>query len=134
MNRRTMLGLALLLFVGCKGDDKPIDPVWGKQPCEHCKMLVDDRRSAAEVLLKNGEHAFFDDVGCMIAWADEHPSETRVFVRSGDGWIDARGARYVSGQKTPMDFGYVPSGAGDLDWPTIQSRVLSRLNEQGGLP
>jgi nitrous oxide reductase accessory protein NosL len=139
MTRRGMLGLVLgaVLVVGCKGDgDRPIDPVWGKQPCEHCKMLVDDRRSAAQVVTAIGDRLYFDDVGCMVAWLDEHKDSARAWVRmpSGDGWLDARGARYVAGEKTPMDFGYVPSGTGDLDYGTVSERVLARVSKKVGAP
>lgn len=140
MQRRTMLGLLLtaVLLAGCRGDgDRPLDPVWGKQPCEHCKMLVDDRRSAAQVVNAAGDRLYFDDVGCMVAWLDEQKSqEPRAWVRmpAGDGWLDARGARYAAGEKTPMDFGYVPSGTGDLDFNTVSQRVLARITKTGGAP
>lgn len=139
MNRRTMIGmmaLGLVMLGGCKGEgDEAVDPVWGKQPCEHCKMLVDDRRSAAQVFVK-GERYYFDDVGCMIAWLDEHKTDARAWARapSADGWLDARAARYAAGEKTPMDFGYVPSAAGDLDWLTVHQRVLARLTHTGVAP
>ncbi len=142
MTRRQMLGVSLALPLlaslgACKGDgDKPLDPVWGKQPCEHCKMLVDDRRSAAQVVLPNGDRLYFDDVGCMVAWLDEHRQESRAWVRlpAGDGWLDARGARYAADAKTPMDFGYVPSSAGELDYLTVHQRVLARISETGVAP
>lgn len=135
MNRRGFCLVSLTLLAACKGEgDAALDPVWGKQPCEHCKMLVDDRRSAAQAVVA-GDRFYFDDVGCLVAWLSESKRDGRVWVRTeaGSGWIDARDARFVSGQKTPMDFGYVPSAAGDLDWGKVNEGVLARLSK-GGAP
>lgn len=101
--------VAFLLTVACERTDRPVDPVWGKEPCSHCAMLVGDRRFAAEIVV-NGERRFFDDIGCYVLWTSEHPRAKveHAWVREAEEgrWIDASSARYVQGARTPMDFGF----------------------------
>ncbi len=131
ITRRAMMLFALAL-VACQGDtDRAVDPVWGKQPCEHCKMLVSQKASAAQLVL-DGDRYYFDDVGCMIQWLDEKKRTARAWVRSGDGWLDAEQARYRGGAMTPMDHGYVASPDGDVTYTEVRTRVLARA--KGGSP
>lgn len=136
MIRRTFLltTAALALAVGCQNDhDRAVDPIWGKQPCEHCKMLVSHRASAAQ-LVHDGERYYFDDVGCMVQWtAEKKLAAPRAWVRLGDGWIEAERAKYVDGATTPMDHGFVAGPEGNISWSEVRSRVLSRT-KLGGAP
>ena len=123
---RRRLFLLTLFAVGCTTDqDQAIDPVWGKQPCSHCQMLVSQRQSAAQ-LVHNGERYYFDDIGCMVQWLDERHVEARAWVRWGDGWLDAERARYQGGATTPMDHGYLANGSGDVTFAELRKRVLAR--------
>ena len=122
--RLMLLSLALL---GCRGEEGPLDPVWGKQPCEHCHMLVSQRASAAQLLVR-GERLYFDDLGCLVQWLDEHRADGRAWVRFGDSWADAVAARYASGAETPMDHGYVAAVEG-IDWAELKKRVLARAKQ-----
>jgi len=106
--RRRLLWAALAVAIGCEKLDAATDPVWGKEPCGHCAMLVGDRRFAAEVVT-DGERRFFDDVGCMVLWSEAHPGKVvKAWVRDAQGatWLEARAARYAHAERTPMDFGY----------------------------
>jgi len=115
MTRSTMFSrrAALTFFAcalattSCTRTDAPAEPIWGKEPCAHCKMLVSDKRYAAQVAA-DGERYFFDDIGCMVLWIDTHPRAERAWVHdaSNAAWLDARTARYVAGVRTPMDFGF----------------------------
>jgi len=123
------LFLLSLLAVGCATDhDRAVDPVWGKQPCEHCKMLVSQRQSAAQ-LVHAGERHYFDDIGCMVQWLAEKHLEARAWVRFGDGWVEADRARYRDGATTPMDHGFVANADGDVTFTELRRRVLSRTTE-----
>jgi len=124
MIRRSFL--LTLLIVGCATDhDRAVEPIWGKQPCEHCKMLVSQRQSAAQ-LVHNGERYYFDDIGCMVQWLDERNVEARAWVRFGDTWLDAERARYRGGAMTPMDHGYLANADGDVTFAELRRRVLAR--------
>lgn len=124
--RRALLALAVVL-AGCRADDHPRDPVWGKEPCAHCRMLVQDRLHAAQAI-DHGERYFFDDIGCLVLWERRHP-EARGWVRDGAsaGWLDAVQARYRSGATTPMDFGFEGrSDGGPLGWEDVKTRAVAR--------
>lgn len=114
-----------LFLAACTKTEEPADPVWGKEPCAHCRMLVSDRRYAAEIVV-DGERRWFDDIGCMIVWREAHAPASRAWVHAGDRWLDAAGARYVSGAATPMDFGFAVATDGALDYATVRAGALAR--------
>ncbi len=122
----SLLGAAIVL--ACSRTDGPREPVWGKEPCAHCRMLVGDRRYAAQVL-HEGERRFFDDVGCMVLWLEERgaPSDP-AWVRdaNGPGWLDARSARYVGGKATPMDFGFEARQAQGIGFEEMRGAVTAK--------
>jgi copper chaperone NosL len=134
--------ILLPALVACERLDRPVDPVWGKEPCGHCAMLVGDRRYAAEVVA-SGERRFFDDIGCYVLWAAKHEkSIEHAWVRDAeaDRWVDARGARYVSGARTPMDFGFearsAASGGGldGVDHEGMRAAVFARRDRARSTP
>ena len=128
MRRRAFLTGAAALVLGCSRSDRPEDPVWGKQPCAHCAMLVTDKRYAAQAIV-DGDRRFFDDVGCMVLWADERGKDLALaWVRDADkgGWVEAGGARYASGARTPMDFGFEAREGGTVGWSDVKARVVAK--------
>ncbi len=135
-NAAIAIAAAAVVLVACTtGTDVAIDPAWGKDPCAHCGMIVGDRAAAAEAIDPRGERLFFDDVGCMVTYeAERHLTFTRAWVRAPDraAWIDAKGARYVGGHATPMDYGFVPTAApSGLAFGELRECVLARkVSEQ----
>jgi len=118
--------LALSLLFACQVATGPVDPVWGKQACEHCMMLLSDRRAAAQVQRDDGSHVHFDDIGCMMAWLAEHDRALRGrWVRDGDGWVAAAQARYGTGHTTPMDYGLLVDPQG-MSFEAARSWVHER--------
>ena len=119
-----MLALLLLstlsLIGGCDGpaDTGPIEVKWDRDVCQRCRMVLSDRRHAAEIRYTppgktRSQIKLFDDIGCAMLWLDEQdlPAERKaaaeVWVndwRNGD-WIDARSAHYLKDQITPMEYG-----------------------------
>jgi hypothetical protein len=128
MNR---LVLAVLVALGsaCQSaSDGPKDPVWGKQACSSCAMLVSDPHFAAQILTPAGDHLYFDDVGCMASFlARRKVSPSRAWVRDADGnWLTTELAHFSKGAKTPMDFGFEVSATGELSWDAVQAAVRER--------
>jgi hypothetical protein len=124
--------MCLLLTAAChEAGDRPLEPVWGKQPCDHCAMLLDEPRFAAQAVTADGTRVYFDDVGCLAGWLDEHPATARAWVRAGDAWVPAAQARFASGARTPMGYGYVaatsapvtPAGPVTIDWSELRARL-----------
>lgn len=126
------LGLA-----ACERLDAATDPVWGKEPCAHCAMLVGDRRHAAQIVTES-QRRYFDDIGCYVLWAEERPGAARrAWVRDASGaqWIDAKSATYVHGARTPMDFGFearaAAAGERAVKWDEMRAAVVARARQDG---
>lgn len=129
---KNLLSLALATLVACSaGSDRPEEPVWGKQPCAHCAMLVSDKASAAQAVDAHGERHFFDDAGCLVAWeAKLTAAAPKHWVRlaDGEGWVAPEQARFRRGAHTPMDFGFqAVGGGGDADWSEVVSSVKNKV-------
>lgn len=128
--KRLVAAVLVALGVACQSaSDAPADPVWGKQACSSCAMLVSDPRFAAQVLTAAGEHVYFDDVGCMASFlARRKVAPTQAWVRdSGGNWLTTELAHFSKGAKTPMDYGFEVSATGELSWRAVQDAVRERL-------
>jgi nitrous oxide reductase accessory protein NosL len=132
------MGAGTLLVAGCERSlDQPADPVWGKQPCAHCAMLVSERPHAAQATLEDGRRLYFDDIGCLVSSLEAERAATRgAWVRDGaaERWLDARSARYRSGARTPMDFGFEAHPAGGLSYDEMRALVLARIARERSTP
>ena len=114
---RTLLTiLTALLFVAC--ESKPRGPVALERDdtCASCRMLISERRYAAELVNRDGEVYKFDDIACMLRFAHSRgiqASETKFYVTdytSGNDWIDSTQshfARINSSVSSPMASGIV---------------------------
>ncbi len=125
---QTVAACVLALLAACHdAADKPLEPVWGKQPCDHCAMLLDEPRFAAQLATPDGAHLYFDDVGCLAAWLREHPDAgARAWVERDGRWVAAERARFAAGARTPMGYGFVAAAAGapaTVDWRELQRRL-----------
>lgn len=133
MHNALML-LSVLVLASCAPSyDQPLDPVWGKQPCAHCAMLVTEARFAAQLTTAAPERIWFDDIGCLVAYISENkPKVQGIWVRDADAprWLAAKDAHYQDGAKTPMDFGFVAHALQGVDFATMQQLVLARIAEK----
>jgi len=129
MSRRTLLAILLgAALAACARTDGAIEPVWGKQPCAHCAMVLSDKRFGAQLVTDAGDRFHFDDAGCMVLFVEEHRGHVRrAWVRDAQSgaWLDAEKARYAAGAATPMDFGFEARAGGDLAWEDVRARVLA---------
>jgi copper chaperone NosL len=122
--------VAALVVSACNTSVEPVDPIWGKQACESCRMIVSDPSYAAELVDARGERHFFDDIGCLDAYLAEHPQKPRaMWVHSGAHWVDAASARYASGAASPMAYGFVAQESGPLDFATVRRGAAAHREE-----
>jgi copper chaperone NosL len=135
--RRALTACALValgaLLGGCASDG-PVEPVWDKQPCAHCGMVLSDRRFGAQLLTAAGDHLFFDDPGCMVLYQrDQRLEPARAWVRDAETsrWLDAGAARYADGARSPMDYGFEARASGSLGWDEMRARVAERAGGMG---
>jgi copper chaperone NosL len=131
MTRRSVLLGALLVPMAlgaCGKADRAEDAVWGKQPCAHCKMVLSEPRHAAQALDSDGDRLFFDDLGCLLEHERNRGAELpRAWVKNEQGaWMDARRARYATGARTPMNYGYTSSEAGPLSLRDVKRQITER--------
>lgn len=126
------------MVLGCSESVlKPEEPIWGKQQCAHCAMLVSDRPPAAQLVTADGKRHFFDDVGCMVAWEDhEGPRVAARWVHApgGKGWTDPAATRFSAGRSTPMDFGFLPDARGTVTFDQLGDAVRGKILHPPGSP
>ena len=82
--------------------------------CSYCKMVISEKRYAAELIDVEGQAFKFDDLGCMANFikSKKNPAKTvAYFVIDFDErqWIKAENAYYVRSLelRTPMNGGIV---------------------------
>ncbi len=124
--------LVVLMLAACAKGLEPAEPVWGKEPCAHCMMLVSEKAPSAQLQLESGARKFFDDVGCMVLYVDQEKVTPKAsWVRVGDGWKRAEEARYQR-ERTPMDFGFVGATDG-VSFDEMKAAVRAKGAERPGM-
>ena len=121
---------SLALLVACEDIEQPLAPIWGKERCGNCSMVVADRRFAGQAINEKNERLFFDDPGCLATYVSSHPRTRHAWLLSQCRWIDASRARFNSGAQSPMDYCFVAAAEGKLDWSALERAALG-LNAQG---
>jgi copper chaperone NosL len=133
--RRALQALAAFsLVAACANDGRTaVEPVWGKQACAHCAMVLSDRRFGAQVVTREGDRLFFDDPGCMVLFLrDRGVAPARAWVRDAESgrWLDAEAARYVAGAPSPMDFGFEARAADGVAWDSMRTHVIEKAKRE----
>lgn len=138
---RKLLGIVSLSVVlgGCWGEPEtgPVDIKYGREAGEYCGMIISDPRFAAEIRKGKGEEILkFDDIGDAIHWLKDAPwketKETEFWVRdmdTGKKWLDARSVQYLSGQHSPMEYGFGAIEAardGSMTFGEMRKSVIAR--------
>ena len=93
---------------------KPVPIRWGEDTCARCDMSIVDAYHAVEIINPTTKKVYkFDDIGCAVLWLyKEHKfkwaKKAVIWVTSAKNgaWIPAKSACWVSGQITPMGFGF----------------------------
>ncbi len=107
--------LAAAIFSNCGSGsdlDQPPQIMLGQDPCDECRMIINEVRFAAAYTTADGQRRFFDDIGCMIVHHNKlHESAARFWVADfRDGrWLPAEKALFIVGSEipTPMAFGVI---------------------------
>lgn len=103
-----LLLFTMLLSTACLQEEiKPQEPIWGKEACSRCRMVLSEKRFAVQRLFPSGEVHFYDDIICALKH-NHALDEGTLYVRpdQGNEWIPAKEAMYLSGLMTPMNSGY----------------------------
>ncbi|MEW6143953.1 MAG: nitrous oxide reductase accessory protein NosL [Thermodesulfobacteriota bacterium] len=106
--------LMLLGMAGCKDeiDTRPHAVHYGEDSCERCRMIISDKRFAAQYITSSGEARKFDDIGCMAddlkdaGKRGESPLAAYVADYGTGEWIDAEKASYLQNGELRSPMGY----------------------------
>jgi len=85
----------------------PIKPK--EYQCSECNMDVEKLEYAAQVITENGDTYFFDDIGCVVLWLENHKVPVvKIVTQTLDThqWIDAKKAWYSRIAHDPMGYGF----------------------------
>ena len=80
-----------------------------KEFCPQCHMELDSSRIYSSSLVEDGKTLHFDDIGCMILWAQANNIDltgAKVFTNDTHRYIDVDKAYFKIGDKTPMSYGF----------------------------
>ena len=111
------MGVVFIVIFGIPKKNNAMKPVpirWGEDVCVRCDMSIVDGYHAAEIINPVTKKAYkFDDIGCAVIWLyKEHKfkwaDRAVIWVTSAKNgaWLYAKKACWVSGQITPMGFGF----------------------------
>lgn len=127
---RLLLAL-VLLSAACDDPTRAAEPVWDKQPCVHCHMLISDPRYAAQLVTQRNERLHFDDPGCLAAYMQAHSAEVaRAWVHVDDAWVRVEDARFRRSDSSPMGYGLLADRGGLMDFSAVK-RAASARRDQG---
>jgi|SRR5665647_1752336 len=127
---KVLLNLILLLLPltlsACQPTEeiKPQEPLWEKEPCSRCKMILSEKRYAVQRILKNGEIHFYDDLNCALAHHHKD-NEGTLYVRpfGVEKWVLTNEVSYQSGLRTPMGSGIgAVKESGNLSWQQVKEK------------
>lgn len=108
-------GIAMM-FVLANCHSTTLEPIAieANDMCAFCRMIISEKRYAAELIDQDGEAWKFDDIGCMENFRKRKKSDGTIrasFVIDFEHreWVKAEDAFYVSSAqfKTPMSGGIV---------------------------
>ncbi len=117
---------------------------WDRDTCVRCRMVISDRRFAAQLRGGPKETVFkFDDIGCLVFWMKEQAEKypwmaepaTRQWVadfnsrsREEMRWLDPKRALYVT-RTSPMGYNFAAVNtpmAGTLDYTDMRQHILAK--------
>jgi copper chaperone NosL len=133
----------VLVAVGCLGvalawserlPEGPVDVVWDREACAHCRMHVGEHAFAAQLQVKDGRVLHFDDPGCLLEYeAKARPDVHAVYFHHlrEDRWLPRERTGFVPVSPTPMGYGL---GAVEVGTPGAvpPAEALARLQREGG--
>jgi copper chaperone NosL len=92
--------LVLLLMVSCKTGPTPIN--FGKDVCDHCKMIIMDNKYCSEIVTNKGKVFKFDDYTCMSAFSrtdqikNAGGHNTYISDYNGSGFVKSDSAFFIT--------------------------------------
>jgi hypothetical protein len=88
---------------------KPLKIKPKEYQCSECDMNIDQLNYLVELITTDGETFFFDDIGCLVLWLENHhPDIDRIFTKTIDThqWIEVEKVWYTRKAASPMGYGF----------------------------
>ena len=126
----------LLTSCGKSESEAPIEIHWGKDTCEHCRMIIKDQHFGAQIRGGPENKVYlFNELGSAMMWLDKQPwsnnNTTKIWVIDYNTgyWLDARFANYLPEQPTPMNYGFSAIKSpmkGSVNFETARRRLMAK--------
>lgn len=105
-NKRWLLAsIFVFILSGCQSERVLPNIRYGEEPCDHCRMLINEAHFATAYETNAGEMRKFDDFGCMALQLEGEPAVV-VWVSDYETqkWLQATEAFFVHSNeiKSPM--------------------------------
>ncbi len=126
-------GVLVFSFWGGTPASGPVDAVWDKSACAHCRMHLGEPAFAAQLQLADGQVHFYDDPGCLFQHMAELDGETQaIYFRHlrEDRWIHQSAVAFVRVKTSPMGFGLGAVDRGAVDRGAVEQGAVDRGNEE----
>ncbi len=118
LKKMFFLGLMISFIASGCSDTEPQPLSYGKDICEHCKMVISDQKYGAEMITKKGKVYKFDSAECLIDFIAKEANQQQSkdakllainFAKPGI-FMDAKTAFYLKdkGYHSPMGGNIAP--------------------------
>lgn len=90
---------------------KPITIKPKEYTCSECNMNIEDLDYQAEIITEDGVTYFFDDIGCVVLWMQNHTLKNPTIITmtlDTHRWIDVKKVWYTRTAPSPMGYGMAP--------------------------
>lgn len=77
--------------------------------CSECSMDVEALDYAAQLITKEGDTYFYDDIGCVVLWLENYSPDIQIILTQtldSHQWVDAKKAWYSRIAPSPMGYGF----------------------------
>jgi len=103
--------------------------------CPKCRMPLETKENASQVVFNDGRTYIFDDPGCFILWLDKLQvdiKDVNIWIYSKDStmWIDAKKAYYSIIDKTAMGYGFGAYEKKENNYINFDTMSYKMLNNQ----
>lgn len=132
--RMTLIAIAILVACSSGPPQPALLDTRGAETCRWCRMVISDRRYAAQIVANGYDPLFFDDIGCMANYLKKGvnvPPKAVAYVADyrQEAWVRAADADYFkcASFATPMNSGLIatrPGGTPTFCAPVAKESVL----------
>ena len=113
---------------------KPVKIKVKEYQCSECNMDIEEFKYLAQLIAKNGNTYFFDDIGCLVLWLKNHSPDVETMITQTldtHKWIDVKKAWYSRIASSPMGYGFAAvenKKEGLIDYEEMKLLMLQGKN------